>query len=36
LRVILGKPIEVARAPEDLVAATELTKRLRIAVESLA
>jgi 1-acyl-sn-glycerol-3-phosphate acyltransferase len=36
LRVILGEPIEVARAPEDPVAATELTRRLRIAVESLA
>ena len=35
LRVILGEPIEVARAPEDPVAATELTNRLRIAVESL-
>jgi len=36
LRVIVGDPIEVARATEDPVAATELTERLRIAVESLA
>lgn len=36
LRVIVGEPIEVACAPEDPDAATELTKRLRIAVESLA
>ena len=36
LRVIVGEPIEVARAPEDPTAATELTERLRIAVESLA
>ena len=36
LRVIVGEPIEVARATEDPVAATELTERLRIAVESLA
>jgi 1-acyl-sn-glycerol-3-phosphate acyltransferase len=36
LRVIVGEPIEVARAPEDPVAATELTERLRIAVELLA
>ncbi len=35
LRVIIGEPIEVARATEDPVAATELTERLRIAVESL-
>jgi 1-acyl-sn-glycerol-3-phosphate acyltransferase len=36
LRVIVGEPIEVKRAPEDPIAATELTTRLRIAVESLA
>ena len=36
LRVIVGEPIEVARAPEDPVAATKLTERLRVAVESLA
>ena len=36
LRVIVGKPIEVADAPEDPDAATELTERLRITVESLA
>ena len=36
LRVIVGEPIEVARAPEDPVAATKLTERLRYAVESLA
>ena len=36
LRVIVGKPIEVVRAPEDPTAATELTERLRVAVESLA
>ena len=36
LRVIVGEPIKVARAPEDPVAATELTERLRVAVESLA
>jgi len=36
LRVIVGEPIEVARAPEEPVAATELTERLRITVESLA
>ena len=36
LRVIIGEPIEVAQAEEDPVAATELTERLRIAVESLA
>ncbi len=35
LRVIVGEPIEVARAPEDPVAATALTERLRVAVESL-
>jgi hypothetical protein len=36
LRIILGEPIEVARAPEEPVAATKLTERLRVAVESLA
>ena len=36
LRVIVGEPIEVARAPENPAAATELTERLRVAVESLA
>jgi 1-acyl-sn-glycerol-3-phosphate acyltransferase len=36
LRVIVGEPIEVARAPEDPASATELTERLRVAVESLA
>ena len=36
LRVIIGEPITVARAPEDPAAAKELTERLRGAVESLA
>jgi 1-acyl-sn-glycerol-3-phosphate acyltransferase len=36
LRIIFGEPIAVMRAPEDPVAAMELTERLRIAVESLA
>jgi len=36
LRVIIGEPIEVARAPEDQAAAASLTERLRVAVESLA
>jgi 1-acyl-sn-glycerol-3-phosphate acyltransferase len=36
LRVIVGEPIEVVRAPEDPAAATALTERLRVAVESLA
>lgn len=36
LRIIIGEPIEVARAPEEPVAATKLTERLRTAVESLA
>jgi 1-acyl-sn-glycerol-3-phosphate acyltransferase len=36
LRVIVGEPIEVARGPEDPAAATALTERLRVAVESLA
>lgn len=35
VRVIVGKPIEVSRAPEEPAAATELTARLRVAVESL-
>lgn len=35
LRVMVGEPIKVARAPEEPVAATELTERLRFAVESL-
>ena len=36
LRVIVGEQIKVARAREDPAAATELTERLRVAVESLA
>jgi 1-acyl-sn-glycerol-3-phosphate acyltransferase len=36
LRVIVGEPIETKRAPENPLAATELTERLRVAVESLA
>ena len=36
LRVIIGEPIEVARAPEEPASAAELTERLRGAVESLA
>lgn len=36
LRVIVGEPIKVAQASEDQDAATELTERLRVAVESLA
>jgi hypothetical protein len=36
LRVILGEPIEVARAPEDPVAETEPAEQLRVAVASLA
>ena len=36
LRVIIGEPIKVTRAPEEPVAATKLTERLRAAVESLA
>ena len=36
LRVIFGEPINVSRAPEEPVAATKLTERLRTAVESLA
>ena len=35
LRVIIGEPIPVAYAQEEPVAATELTERLRVAVESL-
>ena len=36
LRIIFGEPIKVARAQEESVAATKLTERLRVAVESLA
>ena len=36
VRVIVGEPIEVARAPENPVEAAELTERLRVTVESLA
>ena len=36
LRVIVGEPIKVARTQEAPAVATELTERLRIAVESLA
>jgi 1-acyl-sn-glycerol-3-phosphate acyltransferase len=36
LRIIVGEPIEVVRAKEDPIVATELTERLRVAVESLA
>ena len=36
LRVIVGKPIDVACDPEDPGAAAKLTERLRVAVESLA
>jgi len=36
LRVIIGEPITVARAPEEPVATTKLTERLRVVVESLA
>jgi 1-acyl-sn-glycerol-3-phosphate acyltransferase len=36
LRVIIGEPIEVECAPQDPAAATKLTERLRVAVESLA
>jgi hypothetical protein len=35
LRVIVGEPIEVARATEEPVAATKLTEQLRVAIESL-
>jgi 1-acyl-sn-glycerol-3-phosphate acyltransferase len=36
LRIIFGEPIKVAQTQEEPVAATKLTERLRIAVESLA
>jgi hypothetical protein len=36
LRIIFGEPIKVALTQEEPVAATKLTERLRIAVESLA
>lgn len=36
LRVIIGEPIAVVRASEEPIAVAELTKRLRVAVESLA
>lgn len=36
LRVVIGEPIEVAHEAEEPVAATKLTERLRVAVESLA
>jgi 1-acyl-sn-glycerol-3-phosphate acyltransferase len=36
LRIIVGEPIKVERALEEPAAATELTARLRLAVESLA
>ena len=36
LRVIIGEPIAVSRGQENQAAATKLTERLRIAVESLA
>jgi 1-acyl-sn-glycerol-3-phosphate acyltransferase len=36
LRVIVGEPIKVGQAPEDPDAATELTERLRVTIESLA
>jgi len=36
LRIIFGEPIKVERAQEEPVAATKLTERLRVAVESLA
>ena len=36
LRVIIGEPIDVARAAEEPIAATELTERLRLAVAALA
>ena len=36
LRIIFGEPIAVTRGPEEPVAATKLTERLRAAVESLA
>jgi 1-acyl-sn-glycerol-3-phosphate acyltransferase len=36
LRVIIGEPIEVSQAPKDPITATQLTERLRVAVEALA
>jgi 1-acyl-sn-glycerol-3-phosphate acyltransferase len=36
LRVIVGEPIAVVPGPKDPAAATKLTERLRVAVESLA
>ena len=36
LRVIIGEPIAVVRAPEDPAATAKLTERLRVAIESLA
>jgi 1-acyl-sn-glycerol-3-phosphate acyltransferase len=36
LRVIIGEPIAVACDPKDPITATELTERLRVAVEALA
>jgi len=36
LRVLIGEPIEVARAQKEPTAAAALTKRLQVAVESLA
>lgn len=35
LRVVIGEPIQVAAVPDDPDAATELTERLRLAVEAL-
>lgn len=35
LRVVVGEPIEVDGVPDDPAAATELTERLRLTVESL-
>ncbi len=35
LRVVIGEPIPVVATPDDPGAATELTERLRVAVESL-
>jgi 1-acyl-sn-glycerol-3-phosphate acyltransferase len=36
LRVIIGEPIEVARATKEPAITAELTERLRVAIESLA
>ena len=36
VRVIIGEPIEVARDPEEPIAAKALTERLRVNVEALA